>query len=161
MRVTEANNYVEYRNSIAYEYISFFEDLGYLIILIPNNSVYIEKYFDNNIELVVLSGGNNVNPVLYESKDILNDVYQDRDNIEYKLLLQSLESKIKVLGICRGFHFINVYYGGSLSHGVQNHVNKNHILISEYNILKNQVTNSFHNQAIKQENIADELEVLV
>ena len=65
MRVTEANNYVEYRNSIAYEYISFFEDLGYLIILIPNNSVYIEKYFDNNIELVVLSGGNNVNPVIY------------------------------------------------------------------------------------------------
>ena len=79
MRVTEADSYDEFRSSIAYEYIEFFEKLGYLVILLPNNSKMIEKYFDDKIELVVFSGGNNVDPSLYNGDKDLSDVYPERD----------------------------------------------------------------------------------
>ena len=160
MRVTEASNYVEYRNSIAYEYISFFEDLGYFIVLVPNNSKNVEKYFDNEVELVVLSGGNNVNPNLYNSKEKLTDIYSDRDNTEGLLLDISIKNHIKILGICRGFHFLNVYFGGSIVHNIEHHVNKDHQLVSSSSILNSKETNSYHNQGIYQENISNDLEIL-
>jgi putative glutamine amidotransferase len=160
MRVTETQNYKEFRNTIAYEYISFFESQGYLIILIPNNSKNIEQYFSLKIDLVVLSGGNNVNPKLYNNNELLNDVYNDRDNIEKKILDLSIERRIKVLAICRGFHFINVYLNGSLTHNIKDHVNKKHILESNNNILNYQETNSFHNQAILIDNLSKELKIL-
>ena len=160
MRITEAINYKEYRNSISYEYISFFEELGYMIILIPNNSKNVESYFDADVVMVVLTGGNNVDPKLYNSKDKLDDVYIDRDDTERELLNLSLKNNIKVFGICRGFHFINVYFGGSLSHNIKNHVNQDHILLSKNDLLKNKQTNSFHNQAIKKENLPDSVDIL-
>ena len=43
MRVAEASNYNEKRNSIAFDYIEYFEKLGYLVQLIPNNSKNINK----------------------------------------------------------------------------------------------------------------------
>jgi len=160
MRVTESQNYEEKRNSIAYEYISFFEALGYIIILIPNTSEYIKEYFNQHIDLVVLIGGNNVNPVLYKNNDILDDVYKKRDTTEKIILDIAIEKSIKILGICRGFHFINIYLGGSLSHGIQNHVNKKHMLESTNYIINLQETNSFHNQAILKENLSSSLEIL-
>ena len=160
MRTTETINYNEYRNSIAYEYVSFFEDLGNMIILVPNNSKNIENYFDTDVVMVVLSGGNNVNPKLYNSKDELDDVYIDRDDTERILLDLSFKNNIKVFAICRGFHFINVYFGGSLSHNIKNHVNKNHTLLLKNKILKDKKTNSFHNQAIVSKNLADVFNVL-
>lgn len=159
-RVTEAVNYKEKRNSIAYEYIEFFEKLGYVIILVPNNTNHIEKYFDVKIDLVVLSGGNNVNPKLYENNDILSDVYDERDNIEKRLVSLAINKTIPILGICRGFHFLNIYFNGKLSHNIQNHVNKNHILKSNNDIINNKETNSFHNQAIYIDELSKEFEVL-
>ena len=38
MRVTEALGYTESRNTIAYDYVVFFEKLGHLLVLIPNNT---------------------------------------------------------------------------------------------------------------------------
>ena len=75
MRVTEADSYTEYRNSIAYEYIEFLESLGFLVVLVPNNSNAIEQYFYEEIDLVVFSGGNNVDPSLYNGNTNLDDVY--------------------------------------------------------------------------------------
>ena len=160
MRVTEATNYKEKRNSIAFDYIEYFEDLGYLIQLIPNNSKNIKKYFDDNTRAVVLIGGNNVNPKLYKSDDKLLDIYKERDNIEKKLLKHALKKEISVLGICRGFHFINVYYGGTITHNIPNHVNKNHKLLSKKKILNNKKTNSYHNQGITQKDLSNKLEVI-
>ncbi len=154
MRVTESVNYKEERNSIAYDYISFFEEMGYLIILLPNNSKNIKEYFNQKIDLVVLSGGNNVDPTLYNNSSLLDDVYTKRDESEQELLELSIEKKIKVLGICRGFHFINIYFGGKLLHNIKNHVNKTHLLKSSIKLLHNEKTNSFHNQGIREEVLA-------
>jgi len=160
MRVTEALNYKEERNSIAYEYVEYFEKLGYLVILVPNNTKYLEFYLKLDIDLIVLSGGNNVNPKLYSNNDLLNDVYTQRDTLEYKLLKKAIKNNIKVLGICRGFHLINVFYNGILSHGIKNHVNIKHRLKSNKKYLDNKSTNSFHNQAIKKNNLARKLDIV-
>ena len=149
MRVTEAPSYVERRNSIAYEYIEFFERLGYLVILIPNNTSDIEKYFDEETELIVLSGGNNVDPKLYQGERNLSDVYPERDEAERKLVNFGVKRKIKILGICRGFQALNVFLGGTVNHRVKDHVNKCHTIRSGLNYLNNQKTNSFHDHGIE------------
>lgn len=50
---------------------------------------------------------------------------------------------------------MNVFLGGSLSHGIGGHVNQNHKLVSSIDILNNRTTNSFHNQAIKEHDLYD------
>ncbi len=159
-RVTQAQNYEEERNSIAYEYISFFEKLGFLIILIPNNSENIKQYFTLKPELVVLSGGNNIDPSLYKSTEYLDDIHPKRDEAEKVLLEEAIRLGIKTLGICRGFQFLNVYFGGTLIHNIQYHVNTNHMLSSQYNYLNAQASNSYHNQAVVKNNLAENLSVL-
>ena len=161
MRVTESQNYFEMRNSIAFEYISFFENLGFLVILIPNNTKNVKAYLEDlKIDGVVLSGGNNVNPVLYEGKEELSSVYPQRDDIEKKLVELAIEKKLPLLGICRGFQYINVHFGGSIVHNIEGHVKKDHILISANTFLENAKTNSYHNQAIYENNMSKELEVI-
>jgi putative glutamine amidotransferase len=156
MRVTEAESYTERRNSIAYEYVEFLESLGFLVILTPNNSNAIERYFDiEQIDLVVLSGGNNVDPDIYGADVNLDDVYTERDETEKELFNIAIKKRIKILGICRGFQAMNVFLGGSLSHGIGGHVNQNHKLVSSIDILNHRTTNSFHNQAIKEHDLYD------
>ena len=93
MRVAEASNYNEKRNSIAFDYIEYFEKLGYLVQLIPNNSKNINNYFDKEVKVVVLTGGNNVDPKLYKSKDKLTDVYIQRDITEKKTIEKSYKKR--------------------------------------------------------------------
>ena len=72
MRATEASNYQEKRNSLVYEYIDFFESLGFLVISVPNNKNHINKYIGElNVDGIVLTGGKNVNPKLHGVKKIL------------------------------------------------------------------------------------------
>lgn len=158
MRITEASNYYEKRNSLAYDYVKFFESLGFLVILLPNNTNHLNEYIkDLNVDGIVLTGGNNVDPKLYGGKENLESVYQERDLIEYNLLNISIKKRIPLLGICRGFHYVNVYFGGSIFHHVKNHVAKNHKLISDKSLLSGIDTNSYHNQAIFKENLAKKL----
>ena len=131
MRVSQAESYYEERNSIAFDCIDFFESLGFFIYLVPNNTKYLEKYLKLDVDLVVFSGGNNLNPELYKSNMSLEDVYPTRDKTENKLLHFAIKNNIKVLGICRGLHLINVYFSGQLNHNIANHVNKNHLIKSK------------------------------
>jgi len=160
MRVTESTEYFEKRNSIAYEYINFFEQIGYVVILIPNNTNNMDKYFKQHIDLVVLTGGNNINPELYLDHSHLEDIYDERDDCEIKMIGLSIENKIPILGICRGFHLLNIYFGGKLSHNMKNHVNIYHTLESKSKLIDGQKVNSFHNQAIIKEGLSRKLEVL-
>ncbi|MCT7471125.1 gamma-glutamyl-gamma-aminobutyrate hydrolase family protein [Aliarcobacter cryaerophilus] len=160
MRVTEASNYKEERNSIAFEYIEFFESLDFFIQLVPNNTKYLSEYFHEKVEAVVLTGGNNVNPKLYKSDEKLEDVYDIRDETEQKLIQEAINKNIPILGICKGFHLLNVYYGGKISHNIENHVNKNHTLESSEFILNGKSANSFHNQGIYLNDLAKNLEAI-
>jgi len=158
MRVTEASNYFEKRNSLAYEYIDFFEGIGFLVVPIPNNTNQVREYIKElKVDGIVLTGGNNVDPKLYGGTDELESVYEERDTREQQLLEIAKEQGIPLLGVCRGFHYVNVYFGGSIFHNVKNHVAVNHKLASNNILLNDLETNSYHNQAIFQSNLAEKL----
>ncbi len=56
-----------------------------------------------------------INPKLWGEKDICtNDVNDDLDNVQWRLLELAEEQNKAVLGVCRGMQFMNVFCGGSL-----------------------------------------------
>lgn len=160
-RVTEAQNYFEKRNSISFDVIEYFERIGLRVLLIPNNLKNIDDYLnDFLIEGVILTGGNNVDPTVYNSLDTLQDVYPERDNTEKVLFDFALHNKLPLLGICRGYHFINTQLGGGLVHNIKGHVNKFHKLISENMLYNNKEVNSYHNHGITKLQLSDKLKCI-
>lgn len=157
-KVISNPNYYEINNILDFEYVRLFEELGYQVIIVPNNSSNIEQYFDlEGIKMIVLSGGNNVNPDLYNSSDHLEDVYSVRDEAETRLINESIKRDIPLFGICRGFHMINVFFGGILLHGIKNHVRMDHKIKSNNIILNNVITNTYHNQGLTSFELGQDL----
>ncbi len=87
--------------------------------------------FAFKIKGIILTGGNIVNPKKYKSRNHLSDVYLERDETEKLLFNYAINKELPILGICRGFHFINVELGGKLTHNISCHVNINHPLVSK------------------------------
>ena len=157
-RVTEAQNYSEKRNSISFDLVEYLEKIGITILLVPNNlndiNAHLMKF---NIKGVILTGGNNVNPKRYNSSENLSDIHLDRDNTEEVLLNFAIHNEVPILGICRGYHFINIQLGGGLIHNVKGHVNKFHKLVSKDETFNNKEVNSYHNQGITMNTLSTEL----
>jgi putative glutamine amidotransferase len=65
---------------------------------------------------LVLTGGTDVNPALYQEEPHPETQPPDipRDELERKLLLEALDLDRPVLAICRGMQIFNVVHGGSL-----------------------------------------------
>ena len=64
----------------------------------------------------MFTGGQDVSPSMYfeEPSEALGEVSEERDLMESAVLKRAIEQNKPVLGICRGFQFINAYLGGSL-----------------------------------------------
>ena len=161
-RITEADSYNEMRNSLAVDWINYFNKINLFPILIPHGIFDIHEYLDNlKLDGIIISGGNNVNPKLYSSNVELNSVYDTRDLGEFEIIKYCLNNKIPLLGVCRGMFIINIFFNGSLTHNVKKHVNVKHeILTNRFNGYFNnkQTVNSFHKHAIKKNDLALELE---
>lgn len=102
---------------IARDYVNPFIEQGALPVLIPvtDNTAVIDRYLDL-LDGVVLTGGGDIDPQLYgeENKGLSTDVCRERDLAEMYIIKKSLERKIPILGICRGFQILNVFFGGTL-----------------------------------------------
>lgn len=101
-----------------YEYFNFFGDVQ---ILSPNSSV-------KELDLLVLPGGADVNPLRYKAKPRL---YTGAPNpfLEYfdeKVLPKYIAKGTPIFGICRGLQSLNVLFGGTL------YQHKQHEYSSEY-----------------------------
>lgn len=148
---------------------------GGIPVMLPIAKKEDLKQIMNNIDGLLITGGKDINPNLYneevKSYSILAD--EKEDNNDLNLIEIALNKKIPILGICKGLQILNVYFGGSLyqdifeEYGTDiNHsqsklipkpkndsmnyntkFNKNTLL---YNIFGDEYTiNSFHHQAIK------------
>ena len=152
-------------------YIYAVEKAGGVPIVIPVN-----KNKDNikiQIEAmdgIIVSGGGDVNPILYQEEPVkeLDYIYQDIDEFDIQVINVALENNKPILGICRGLQVLNVALGGSLyqdlkyiksSHLKHNqqakpYLGTHYIDIKENSILKQVINkkvlvNSYHHQSVK------------
>lgn len=68
---------------------------------------------------ILLTGGNDINPRLYNQPEFLsycdpNDIDEKRDKFEWEIMQYVEQEQKPLLGICRGMHFVNVFFGGTL-----------------------------------------------
>lgn len=65
--------------------------------------------------LLIPGSEQDINPKLWGEKDICsNDVNDELDKVQWRLLELAGEQGKPVLGVCRGMQFMNVFCGGSL-----------------------------------------------
>ncbi|MEQ8197566.1 MAG: gamma-glutamyl-gamma-aminobutyrate hydrolase family protein [Clostridiaceae bacterium] len=65
---------------------------------------------------IVISGGYDVNPLIYgeEPTEKQESICPERDNYDLKIIQMALKLNKPILGICRGLQIINVALGGNL-----------------------------------------------
>ncbi len=153
------------------DYVNAVKKAGGTPVLIPFGSKEDIEDVLNIVDAVIMTGGADVNPMLYGEMWHTTQGEADgaRDAFDIELIHACVEKNIPLLGICRGCQIINVALGGSLyqdnmeagSH-VSVHVQKNrkaypsHLInIEEGSFLyevcgKQYPVNSFHHQSVKQ-----------
>ena len=117
---------------------------------------YVVKALD--LDGLILSGGNSLTEYTDETDSCYNMACM-RDNFEKALLTAALSHGMPILGVCRGIQLINVYYNGQLSK-IAGHAGTRHDLIAESPDYENRLPreiNSFHNFAIRRENLGQGL----
>lgn len=148
MRVTEAENYVERRDSISHDWIDLLTGWDMTPLLLPNTGTSVSLFRELKPGLLILTGGEDLG------------VFPERDAIEQSLLSAALESGTPMLGVCRGSQLINDFLGGGLA-PVEGHVAADHAVgISDpwRQFYGGQTTvNSFHATGIPETGLAGEL----
>lgn len=137
-------------------------------IPVPNNQKNLKKITKNNIiHGIILSGGNDIYYSKTQNDLNLKRIILKRNQIEKELLQFALRKKIPILGICRGFQFINIYLKGQIS-PLKNHVKVKHKLNinrvifkgKTFNNLIDSRVNSFHNFGIKADDLSKKLQCI-
>ena len=167
----DLNKNNQWMDNLEHNYIQYLEKFGVLCLPIPNISTKISQYFKLPIEGVILTGGNDINPLFYGDR-VKNwpGVSNERDAAEKALLQIAIEKGLPVLGICRGMQFINVYFGGKLIRNIQENIGPHkpgtdhEIKITDKNVKdflgkEKYMVNSYHNQAVTEETKSGELKV--
>jgi len=151
LRINKAETYPEVRDSISHDWIKYLEKLGFFPVLLPNGIRDPAEYFDDQgCNSLLLTNGNDVCLRGY------NNVWRGltRDICEARLLEHAIKRGVPVMGVCRGFQFINTYFGGKLTSDLHGHIGCNHIvdIIDEkyqsYLSTNSFETNTYHNMGV-------------
>lgn len=107
-------------------YINAVYRAGGLPVIIPpfDNNEHLEKYIDL-IDVLVLSGGDDINPSFYGEDKLpdLSNIDENRDRWEIAFFKKAYELDMPILGICRGMQVINVSLGGTLYQDIDYQLN--------------------------------------
>lgn len=120
------------------------EGLGFLTI---DKNLFFKK--PEEFVLVLFTGGPDVDPSLYGDTSPFSMCSSDlsRDKVEKTVFQHALINNIPMIGICRGFQFLNVMAKGRLMHHINSHAGTLHLfdgLSLEHPIR----VNSFHHQMV-------------
>ena len=114
---------------------------NFLNICYKKKNNFLINTFSHDIDLVVISGGNNL--INKDKADFL------RFDMSKKFINFALQRSIPILGICYGAQLL-AYLCGSKIIKIDGHVKKRHKVFSEDSSVK--IVNSYHNYAIKEIN---------
>ena len=152
-------------------YVDYYERLGLNLIPVPNNTKNIDRLFSLSPSLIILSGGNDVSPIMYGGGELLNSSTSNkRDQLEEKILGFAIKNKIPILGECRGMQFLNVYFKGNLIKDIKKRYNTNHVVathqieITDKNFVdlfekESMFVNSYHNQGFSENELSPKLKM--
>ncbi len=141
--------------SIEKNWYDFFKRMN--MNLVPVN---IDNFSKNMISTfkpqgIIIPGGNDLFKIKKKRTNLI------RDKFEYKLLKYSIQKKIPIVGVCKGFQVIANYYGGKIRK-CKNHVGTTHTLKidnqSKFINYKKLTVNSFHNYGIL--NLPDQFNII-
>lgn len=146
----------ESRDCLDRRWHSFLRGIDLIGIALPNCPSTVKEHL-SSIELsgFLLTGGND----LSDLPDPRNNS-EERDKSEKEILEQAKITGLPVVGVCRGFQYMNVFLGGSLSR-VSGHVAEKHQIILKNNFARIRdrkvYVNSFHEWAIHESDLATDL----
>jgi len=92
--------------------------------IIVANPATAKEVLKNKYEGLILTGGGDISPELYEYRMENSDsklcfgTSLNRDNTEFQLIKDAHEKNIPIFGICRGMQLLNVYFNGTLIQNV-------------------------------------------
>ncbi|MDD5870584.1 MAG: gamma-glutamyl-gamma-aminobutyrate hydrolase family protein, partial [Bacteroidales bacterium] len=108
----------EGRLMLRQEYHRAIVDAGAVPVIVPPlDSDALDEWLDSvSVAGLLLSGGADVDPVLFGEEPVvgLGRVSRQRDDYEMALFRAAERRRIPVLGICRGLQVVNVARGGTL-----------------------------------------------
>ncbi|KXT76920.1 gamma-glutamyl-gamma-aminobutyrate hydrolase family protein [Streptococcus sp. DD12] len=136
---------------------------GGLPFYIPLSDPKEAKDYIAQIDKLILSGGQNVDPKRYGEEKTIDseDYFPERDRWEAALIEEAIRQDKPVLGICRGLQLYNVVTGGSLYQDIAGHKGQPpfalaHDVVTEPNSQLRQIygdrqaVNSVHQQSLKK-----------
>lgn len=138
------------------------------VIAYPSFSTSFAPYFKDleifshptqieNANLVIFSGGEDINPAIYKQENLYSMFNPRRDRVELYALELALELNKKILGVCRGHQLINAYLGGELVQDIETQIRKIHLGDHDLEILEGDSfignnyifgVNSLHHQGV-------------
>lgn len=153
------NEYGEIVESLESKYIQYFESLGLNTNSISNFSKANIELVDKNTQFIILSGGGTAPKEYFINSH--NDYEQShRNQKEFQLIDKSVDLKIPMIAICRGFQVLNGYLGGkieALRYLVNRPIKKYHpVTLGEKNI----IVNNYHNDGVPVDLLAPALNVI-
>lgn len=150
-------------------YVKAVQLAGGLPFVLPIGPKELAKSYVEQIDKLILAGGQDVSPKFYRQKQTVNGHYsQARDEFELALLEEALLQNKPVFAVCRGMQLLNVFFGGTLRQELQSFTKILHmqdpvpkeqpshdLLIEKESALysiygKKSRVNSFHNQAVNR-----------
>jgi len=158
MKILITSNFKKYFNThidfLDYYWIQYFDRYNISFQVISNSISNLKKVLNKteNIDLVILPGGNDING--------LDKLSKTRLKVENEIIKFSIKKNITILGICRGMQVINCFFEGNIKK-TKGHMNTKHQIFFKKNFFKKEImkVNSFHNFCITEKIISKKLEI--
>lgn len=152
--------------------VNAIEDAGGIPLILPVTRPELADQYMKLVDKLVLTGGQNVEPIHYQEKLLIDssNYFPERDRFELALIEAAHHQEKPIFGICRGLQLFNVAQGGSLHQEVLGHWQENtgnQPSQDLYFPIESQLSqiyaqeptvNSFHRQAINK--LAPSLEII-
>ncbi|HFI0595095.1 TPA: gamma-glutamyl-gamma-aminobutyrate hydrolase family protein [Streptococcus suis] len=152
--------------------VNAIEDAGGIPLILPVTRPELAEQYMKLVDKLILTGGQNVEPIHYQEKLLINssNYFPERDRFELALIEAAHHQEKPIFGICRGLQIYNVAQGGNLHQEISGHWQENtgnQPSQDLYFPIESQLSqiyaqeptvNSFHRQAINK--LAPSLEII-